>query len=138
MWRISWTLSWSLTLTNPTWSRFSMELNCIQTWTIHSANTQTPTMAPSVRHLHTQATKSSLPTSAMHRMAVSDKCALLFPGSTDTSIHAQASPALSQNLCHHAYAMSNMEAKVRFATCPNKQTCRCKNPVEGIFLPLRR
>ena len=96
-------------------------------------------MAPSVRHLHTQATKSSLPTSAMHRMADSNKCALLFPGSTDTSIHAQASPALSQNLCHHAYAMRDIEAKVLFAACPNKQTCRCKNSVEGIlFVPLRR
>lgn len=41
----------------------------------------------------TQATRSSPPTSAMPRILDPHNCALLFNGNTDTSIHAEMSPA---------------------------------------------
>lgn len=86
---------------NLTWKQLQ---NSIHYTTSHSANR--PLQWLSVAHLHTEATKSSLPSSAMYRMLYSYNLVLLFAGSTDTSIHAQASPASSPA---HVYAIMLMK-----------------------------
>lgn len=64
-------------------------------------------------------------------------CVLLFTGSTDTAIHAQASPASRQHLCH-AYEMNcYTQPNTCVATRVNKWACRYKTPVlVEKFLPL--
>lgn len=86
---------------NLTWKQLQ---NSIHNTTIHSANRTLQWL--SVPHLHTEATKSSLPSSAMYRMLYSYNFVLLFAGSTDMSIHAQSSPASSPA---HVYAIMLMK-----------------------------
>lgn len=94
-------LSRSLTLTNPTRSSPLfisapfIRLTCSKKLHLSS------TMAPSVpqTYIHRLQIISCLPQLCTARR-LSHNCVLLFTGSTDAAIHAQASPASGQRLCH--------------------------------------
>ncbi len=85
-------------------------------------------MAPSVpqTYIHKLQIISCLPQLCMSHL---HNCVLLFTGSTDTTIHAQASPASRQYLCH-AYAMSYAEPNTRLqqrkqASMHIQEFCSC-------------
>lgn len=100
----------------------------------------TPTMAPSVAHLHAWATHNSPPTSKKNRVSHSHNCVFLSGNNTDTCIRAQAPPAFGRLfmpscLCNERASFSLF---LFYTTCLNKRASRCKNTavVEECFVCL--